>query len=114
GLEVERARLATARHSCGIGSKRRSGESLDEARARRRHRSSRSASAQRSKPTAHGGAEGSHPRVVSQRGRELWISGRRVDGQTSDRGDREDLWRALPSRSRREGEAGGGLEPTET
>src|SRR6266851_5759558 len=52
-----------------------------------------------------GGTEGSHPRVVSQRSRELWISGRCVDGQTGGRGDREDLWRALSSRSRREVDA---------
>ena len=64
-----------------------------------------SASAYRSKPTADSRAEGSNPGVVSQGSRELWISGRRVDGQTSDRGDRADLWRALPSRSRREVDA---------
>ena len=90
-LEAERARLATERHSRRFGSKRRGSESMDETRARRRRRNARSASTQRSKLTVNSGTEGSNPRGVSHRSRELWISGRCVDGQTGGRGDREGI-----------------------
>src|SRR6266567_3747969 len=44
-------------------------------RTRRRRRSPRSTSAQRSEAVVNGGAEGSNPRVVSQGSRELWMRG---------------------------------------
>ncbi len=112
-VETERGRVATKRHSCGIGRERGSGEPLDQARARRRRRSPQGASAQRSEFAVNGGTEGPDSGVLSQGSRGVWVSWRCVDRQPRGRSDQANLWSPLSSRSRRQTDARGGLESTE-
>ncbi len=109
-VEVERGRLATTRHCGSVGRKLGSGQSVAQTRARRRRRSPQSPSAQGSSSEIDSRTEETNPGVVSQRSRGLWVSRRRVDGESGGRSDETKLWGPLSPRSRGQADARGGLE----
>jgi len=91
------ARMEPERHCGGTGSDARGSEPVDEdgARARRRGitRAHRSRTPAQTQPRPVGAAS----RAAEERGRDLWISRRRLDDGASGRTDPQAVWRAVSS-----------------